>query len=157
MGEETDEERLGSVGEVGDGPGGYFTVDAVYVSPSDSIYVMDTRLGSGLLRLVEYDPIDFTYVRQIHYQVNKNWGAATSAVGVSDHGPIIRRSTIILPETVGKPRHSYAVLTSWSGERIRELARLPGREMYFSLSPDGDLFVKPIEFARYPAFGLSAS
>ena len=155
-----DGEWLGSVGGVGEGPGEYVTVDGngVYVGPSDSVYVMDSRgASSGFPRLHVYDPTDFTYVRQIRFPYDEDWGMAVSAVGVSDHGPIMEYSTIALPDNVGEPRHSYAVLTSWAGERIRELERLPDREMYVGLSPDGSPFAQIIKFAPNSVFELSAS
>ena len=142
-----DGEWLGSVGGVGEGPGEYVTVGGVFVSPSDSVYVMDSRLGSGFPRLHVYDPTDFTYVRQIQFPYDEDWGRVSSAVGVSDHGPIMRYNTMILPDNVGKPRHSYAVLASWAGERIRELARLPNSRLYAGLSSDGSPFAEIIEFA----------
>ena len=152
-----DGEWLGSVGEVGEGPGEYVTVDGVYVGPSDSVYVMDSRNGSGPPRLHVYDPEDFAYVRQIQIPHDEEWGAATSAVGISDYGPVMRRITMILPDNVGEPRHSYAVLTSWAGEDIRELARLPDLEMHVGLGPDRGPFVREIKHARNSVFGLSAS
>ncbi len=155
-----DGEWLGSIGGVGEGPGEYVTVDGngVYVGPSDSVYVMDSRgARSGFPRLHVYDPTDFTYVRQIRFPYDEDWGTAISAVGVSDHGPIMEYSTIALPENVGEPRHSYAVLTSWSGERIRELARLPDLDWYAGLSSDGHVFAQEIKYAPYSVFRLSAS
>ncbi len=152
-----DGEWLGSIGGVGEGPGEFITVGGVHVSPSDTVYVMDSRLGSGSPRLNVYDPADFTYVRHIQFQHDEDWGAATSAVGVSDRGPIMRRNTMTLPDNVGEPLHSYAVLTSWSGERIRELARLPALGLYAGLSSDGRLFAQEIKYAPYSVFRLSAS
>ena len=152
-----DGEWLGSVGGVGEGPGEYVTVGDVFVGPSDSVYVMDSRLGSGPPRLHVYDPIDLTYVRQIQFPHDEEWGAASSAVGVSDHGPIMRYNTMILPDNVGEPRHSYAVLASWAGERIRELARLPNSRLYAGVSSDGGPFAQIIEFAPNSVFRLSAS
>ncbi len=148
-----DGEWLGSVGGVGEGPGEYVSVGDVDVGPSDSVYVMDWK--KRILRV--YDPTDFTYVRQIRFPDDEDWGAATSAVGVSHHGPIMTYNTMILSDNVGKPRHSYVVLTSWAGERIRELARLPSIEMYVRLSPDRGPVVSEIKFVRYPVFRLSAS
>ena len=152
-----DGEWLGSVGGVGEGPGEYEEVRGVYVSPSDSVYVMDGRLGSGHPRLHVYDPTDFTYVRQIRFPYDEDWGSVSSAVGVSNHGPIMRYNTMILPDNVGKPRHSYAVLTSWAGTRIRELARHPNLGLYVGLGPDGGPTVEEIEFAPNSVFRLSAS
>lgn len=152
-----DGEWLGSVGGVGEGPGEYVTVGGVFVSPSDSVYVMDSRLGSGFPRLHVYDPTDFTYVRQIQFPYDEDWGSASSAVGVSDHGPIMRYNTMILPDNVGKPRHSYTVLASWAGERIRELARLPDLGLYAGLTSDGQPSAQVIEFAPNSVFRLSAS
>ncbi|MCY4674719.1 MAG: 6-bladed beta-propeller [Bacteroidetes bacterium] len=149
-----DGEWLGSVGGVGEGPGEYVSVGDVDVGPSDSVYVMDWE--KRILRV--YDPTDFTYVRQIRFPYDRDdGGAVTSVVGVSDHGPIMRYGTGIRPENVGKPRHSYVFLTSWAGERIRELACLPSLEMYVRLSPDRGPVVQTIKFARYPVFRLSAS
>lgn len=152
-----DGEWLSSVGGVGEGPGEYVTVGDVFVGPSDSVYVMDSRLGGGPPRLHVYDPIDLTYVRQIQFPHDEEWGVASSAVGVSDHGPIIRRNTMMLPDNVGEPRHSYAVLTSWAGERIRELARLPNSRLYAGLSSDGSPFAQQIKYAPSSVFRLSAS
>lgn len=153
-----DGEWLGSVGGVGEGPGEYVTVGDVFVGPSDSVYVMDSRgARSGFPRLHVYDPTDFTYVRQIQFPYDEDWGGVSSAVGVSDHGPIMGYNTMMLPDNVGEPRHSYAVLTSWAGERIHELARLPDRDMYFGLSPDGNLFAQQIKYAPSSVFRLSAS
>ena len=152
-----DGEWLGSVGGVGEGPGEYVTVGGVFVSSSDSVYVIDSRLGSGIPRLLVYDPTDFTYVRQIQFPYDEDWGSVSSAVGVSEHGPIMGYNTMMLPDNVGEPRHSYAVLTSWAGERIHELARLPDRDMYFGLSPDGNLFAQQIKYAPSSVFRLSAS
>lgn len=153
-----DGEWLGSVGGVGEGPGEFVTVGGVFVSPSDSVYVMDSRDGrGGFPRLNVYDPTDFTYVRQSQFAYDEDWGIATSAVGVSDHGPIMRYNTIILPDNAGMPRHSYAVLTSWAGERIRELARLPNLRLYSGLSSDGRPFAQEIKFAPNAVFRLSAS
>ena len=151
-----DGEWLGSVGGVGEGPGEYVTVDGVDVSPSDSVYVMDSD-GSRPPRLHVYDPTDFTYVRQIRFPYDEDSGATGSAVGISHHGPIMHYSTMIGHDNAGKPRHSYVVLTSWAGERIRELARLPALEIYSGLSSDGRPFVRRIKFFRYPVFRLSAS
>ncbi|MYF63822.1 MAG: 6-bladed beta-propeller, partial [Rhodothermaceae bacterium] len=152
-----DGEWLGSVGGVGEGPGEFISVDGVHVSPSDSVYVVDIRNGSGPPRLNVYDPTDFTYVRQIQFPYDGDWGSVSSAVGVSDHGPIMGYNTMMLPDNVGEPLHSYAVLTSWAGERIHELARLPDRDMYFGLSPDGNLFAQQIKYAPSSVFRLSAS
>ena len=152
-----DGEWLGSVGGVGEGPGEFVTVGGVFVSPSDSVYVMDSRLGSGFPRLNVYDPTDFTYVRQSQFAYDEDWGIATSAVGVSDHGPIMEYSTIVLPDNAGEPRNSYAVLTSWAGERIRELARLPDLGLYVGLNPDRGPFAREAEFAPNSVFELSAS
>ncbi|MDE2826674.1 MAG: 6-bladed beta-propeller [Bacteroidota bacterium] len=148
-----DGERLGSVGGVGEGPGEYVSVDDVDVGPSDSIYVMDSR--KGILHV--YDPTDFTYVRQTRFPYDEDWGSVTSAVGVSDHGPIMRYNTVIIPDNVGKPRHSYAVLTSWTGERIRELARLPNLGLYAGLTSDGQPSAQVIKYAPSSVFRLSAS
>ena len=152
-----DGEWLGSIGREGKGPGEYIGVRGVFVSPSDSVYVMDRPYGSGYPRLHVYAPTDFTYVRQIQFPYDEDWGSASSAVGVSDHGPIMRYNTMILPDNVGKPRHSYAVLASWAGERIRELARLPNLRLYSGLSSDGGPFAQEIEFAPNSVFRLSAS
>ncbi len=151
-----DGEWLGSVGGVGEGPGEYVTVDGVDVGPSDSIYVMDSD-GGRPPRLHVYDPTDFTYVRQIRFPYDEDSGAAGSAVGISHHGPIMHYSTMIGPDNVGKPRHSYAVLASWAGERIRELARLPDLRLYSGLSSDGGPLAQEIEFAPNSVFRLSAS
>ncbi len=151
-----DGEWLGSVGGVGEGPGEYVTVDGVDVGPSDSIYVMDSD-GGRPPRLHVYDPTDFTYVRQIRFPYDEDSGATGSAVGISHHGPIMHYSTMIGRDNAGKPRHSYVVLTSWAGERIRELARLPALEIYVGLLSDGRPFVREIKFFRYPEFRLSAS
>ncbi len=152
-----DGEWLGSIGREGKGPGEYIGVHGVIVSPSDSVYVMDHPYGSGYPRLHVYAPTDFTYVRQIQFPYDEDWGSASSAVGVSDHGPIMRYNTMILPDNVGKPRHSYAVLASWAGERIRELARLPDLRLYSGLSSDGGPLAQEIEFAPNSVFRLSAS
>ena len=149
-----DGEWLGSVGGVGEGPGEYVSVSGVAVGLSDSIYVMDSRKRI----LSVYDPTDFTYVRQIRFpRAEEDWGRATSVVGISDHGPIMQYNTLILSDNIGKPRHSYVVLTSWAGERIRELARLPTLEMHVGLGPDGGPTVAGIKYARRPMFELSAS
>ena len=152
-----DGEWLGSIGGVGEGPGEFIDVGGVHVSPSDTVYVMDSRLGSGHPRLHVYDPADFTYVRQIQFQHDEDWGAATSAVGVTDLGPIMEYSTMILSDNVGKPRHSYAVLSSRAGERIRELARLPDLEMHVGFTPGRGPYVREIKHARSSVFGLSGS
>ena len=149
-----DGEWLGSVGGVGEGPGEYVSVSDVDVGPSDSVYVMDP--SKRILRV--YDPTDFTYVRQIQFPLYEDdWGAASSVVGISDHGPIMRYNTIFLPDNIGEPRHSYVVLTSWAGERIRELARLPSLDLYAGLGPDGGPFVQVIEFAPNSVFSFGAS
>ncbi len=149
-----DGEWLGSVGGVGEGPGEYVSVGDVDVGPSDSVYVMDWREST----LHVYDPTDFTPVRQIRFPHNEDdWGAAISVVGVSDHGPIIRYNTMIGADNVEKPRHSYVVLTSWSGERIRELVRLPNLDVYVGFDPDRGPFVREAEFAPNSVFELSAS
>jgi hypothetical protein len=148
-----DGEWLGSVGGVGEGPGEYLSAGDVDVGPSDSVYVMDWR--ESILRV--YDPTDFTYVRQVRFPYDEDWGSVTSAVGVSDHGPIVRYNTMIVPDNVGKPRHSYAVLTSWTGERIRELARLPNLGLYAGLTSDGQPSAQEIKFAPNSVFRLSAS
>ncbi len=149
-----DGEWLGSVGGVGEGPGEYVSVNDVDVGPSDSVYVMDWR--ENILHV--YDPTDFTPVRQIRFPHNEDdWGAAISAVGVSDHGPIMQYSTMVLSDNVGEPRHSYVVLTSWAGERIRELARLPNLDVYVGFDPDRGPFVREAEYAPNSMFGLSAS
>ena len=148
-----DGEWLGSVGEVGEGPGEYVSVGDVVVGPSDSVYVMDWREST----LHVYDPTDFKYVRQIRFLRAEDRAVATSLVGVSDRGPIVQYNTPIRPDNIGEPRHSYAVHTSWTGERIRELARLPSPEMLVGLSPDGRPTVQTIKFARRPVFKLSAS
>jgi hypothetical protein len=153
-----DGEWLGSVGGVGEGPGEYVAVSGVYVSPSDSIYVLERRIGGGPPRLHVYDPTDFTYVRRIQFPYDEDWGIAVSVVGVSDHGAIMRYDTRIRPDILGKqPRQSYAVLMSWAGERNRELARLPALELYVGLSPDGGAIAQQFKFARNSVFGLSAS
>lgn len=152
-----DGERLGSVGGEGKGPGEYVAASGVFVSPSDSVYVMDRPYGSGYPRLHVYAPTDFMYVRQIRFTYDEDWGSVSSTIGVSDHGPIMRYNTIILPDNVGEPRHSYAVLTSWAGARIRELARLPDLRLYDGLSSDGSPFAQEIEFAPNSVFRFSAS
>ena len=148
-----DGEWLGSVGGVGEGPGEYVSVGDVDVGPSDSVYVMDWRENT----LHVYDPTDFTYVRQIRFPHNEDdWGAAISVVGISGHGPIVRYNTMIGAENAGKPRHSYAVLTSWAGKRIRELVRLPNLDVYVGFDPDRGPFVREAEFAPNSVLGLSA-
>ena len=152
-----DGEWLGSVGGKGDGPGEYVEVNGVYVSPSDTVYVMDGRNGYGPPRLHVYDPTDFTYVRQIQFPVEEEPRRISSVAGVSDHGPIVQYNTVFRPSVVGKPRHSSAILMSWIGEQIRELARLPDMEIYVGLLPNGRPFVQEIKFFRGPRFRLSAS
>ena len=152
-----DGEWLGSVGGEGEGPGEYVAASGVYVSPSDSVYVLDHRKGGGAPRLHVYDPTDFTYVRRIQFPYDEDWGRVSSVVGVSDHGPIMRYRTMVGPDNVGKPRHSYVVLTSWAGERIRELARMPDLRLYAGLFSDGRPFAREIKFAPYSVFRLSAS
>ena len=146
-------EWLGSVGGVGEGPGEYDSVGDVVVGPSDSVYVMDWREST----LHVYDPTDFTPVRQIRFPHAEDWGAAISVVGVSDHGPIMQYNTVILSDNVGEPRHSYVVLTSWAGERIREFARLPDLDVYVGFDPDRGPFVREAEYAPNSVFELSAS
>ena len=151
-----DGEWLGSVGGEGKGPGEYEEVRGVYVSPSDTVYVMDGRNGHEP-RMHVYDPTDFTYVRQIHLPDDGDERRARSAVGVSDHGPIVLYHTILRSGSAVRPRYSDAVLTSWAGERIRELARLPDMEVYVGHLPNGRLFMRGIKFFRSPDFRLSAS
>ena len=151
-----DGEWLGSVGGEGKGPGEYEEVRGVYVSPSDTVYVMDGRNGHEP-RMHVYDPTDFTYVRQIHFPDDGDERRARSAVGVSDHGPIVLYHTILRSGIAVRPRYSYAVLTSWAGERIRELAHLPDMEVYVGHLPNGRLFMRGIKFFRSPDFRLSAS
>ena len=152
-----DGEWLGSVGGVGEGPGEYVAASGVYVSPSDSIYVLDHRKGGGPPRLHVYDPTDFTYVRQIRFPYDGDWGRVSSVVGVSDHGPIMRYRTMVGSASVGKPRHTYVVHTSWAGERIRELARRPDLRLYAGLFSDGRPFAREIKYAPSSVFRLSAS
>ena len=152
-----DGEWLGSVGGVGEGPGEYVEVGGVYVSPSDTVYVMDGRNG-GEPRMHVYDPRDFAYVRQIQFP-DDEYGrrAARAAIGVSDHGPIVRYNTVLRSGNAVRPRYSHAILRSWAGEQIRELARLPDMEVYVGLLPNGRLFMRGIKFFRSPVFTLSAS
>lgn len=151
-----DGERLGSVGGAGEGPGEYVEVNGVYVSPSDTVYVMDRRDGHEP-RMHVYDPTDFTYVRQIQFLDDGDRRHARSAVGVSDHGPVVLYNTILRSGSAVRPRYSYAVLTSWAGERTRELAHLPDMEVYVGHLPNGRLFMRGIKFFRSPDFRLSAS
>ena len=151
-----DGEWLGSVGGKGEGPGEYVEVIGVYVSPSDTVYVMDRRDGLEP-RMHVYDPTDFTYVRQIQFLDDGDRRRARSAVGVSDHGPVVLYHTILQSGSAVRTRYSDAVLTSWAGERIRELARLPDFEIYVGLLPNGRLFMREIKFPRSPWFRLSAS
>ncbi len=149
-----DGEWLGSVGGVGEGPGEYVSVSDVDVGPSDSVYVMD--LSKRILRV--YDPTDFTYVRQIQFPLYEDdWGAASSVVGISDNGLIMRYNMPMIFDNREKPRHSYVVLVSSAGERIRELARLPALDLYVGLGPDGSPIVEIIKFAPNSVFSLSAS
>ena len=151
-----DGEWLGSVGEKGEGPGEYEEVRGVYVSPSDTVYVMDGRNG-GEPRMHVYDPTDFKYVRQIKFPDDEDRRRVGSAVGVSNHGLIVLYHTMLRSGNAVRPRYSYAVLTSWAGDRIRELAHLPDVEVYAGLLPNGRLYMQEIKFFRSPRFRLSAS
>ena len=148
-----DGELVGSVGAVGEGPGEYTDIGGVYVGPNDSIYVADSRRN----RLLVFDPAGRAYVRRIHYPYDEDWGATTSAVGVSERGPLMLYAPMIMASNVGLPRHRYVVLTSWSGQHVRELARLPAREIYTGLDANGGPLVQTIKYARSPVFRLSAS
>ena len=148
-----DGEWLGSVGGVGEGPGEYLSVGDVDVGPSDSVYVMD--IAKQILQV--YDPTDFTPERQIRFPHDEDWGAAILVTGISDHGPIVEYLAIFRPDNVGKPGQDYVVLRSWTGERIREIARLPSTKKYVVLSPNRGPLEETINFYRTPWFELSAS
>ena len=147
-----DGELVGSVGAEGKGPGEYTHAGGVYIGPNDSIYVADSRHN----RLLVYDPVDLTYVRLIDYPYDDNWGVTTSAVGISERGPVMLYTPWIIASNVGLPRYRYAVLTSWTGQRVRELVRLPARELYTSLGANGQPTAMTIKYARNSVFRLSA-